>query len=284
MFDRADTGTDRVLDAIGRLGMCHHESAGTGGLRHQHVELISREMSMLRIATRGQQATGCADLDHIGAGSHQLAYLASHLVGPVDDVVRHARIGVQFHRHVSTTDIPTVAVPAGLRQHRDRDLHPRPFDQALLLRFLHTQIGPARLTNCRDARGERASHALRREVEAHRERRLDIGRRREVTIDHEVHVTVEETRRDEMTREIDRFVAVQPHTDVDDATFLHRDVGHRGVCACAVEDHSVRPDRSAHGQRVAHLDGRSRTRHRRCDPACHIVALARWPHHEATQV
>ena len=77
-----------------------------------------------------------------------------------------------------------------------------------------------------------------------------------------------------MTREIDRFVAVQPHTDVDDATFLHRDVGDRGVCACAVEDHSVRPDRSAHGQSIAHVDGRSSTRHRRCDQANHTVALA----------
>ena len=58
---------------------------------------------------------------------------------------------VDEQRDVRTAGLPVVAVPAGLADHRDRDLHPRTGDEAAVDRLLDAEVGPARVADGGDS-------------------------------------------------------------------------------------------------------------------------------------
>ena len=80
MLDGADAGADRVLDAVGALGVGHHEDARGRGLGHQHLQLVGPEVGMTRIVARREHAARRGHLDDVGAGPDELAHLEPHLV------------------------------------------------------------------------------------------------------------------------------------------------------------------------------------------------------------
>jgi hypothetical protein len=92
VLDRADARPHGVPDPVGGLGVGHDEDPGGGRLLHEHVELGRPQMRVARIVARRQDAARGGDLDHVGAHAVQLADLAAHLVGPVDDARRLARM------------------------------------------------------------------------------------------------------------------------------------------------------------------------------------------------
>ena len=56
VLDRADAGTHRRLDAVGRLGVAHHPLAGRRRLGDEHVELVVAEVPMARVVAWRQHA------------------------------------------------------------------------------------------------------------------------------------------------------------------------------------------------------------------------------------
>jgi hypothetical protein len=155
-------------------------------------------------------AAARADLDHIGTSSNQLAHLLAHLLGPIDDVVRLAgMVDADDARHVRAARLPRIAVTAGLAEDRDGDLHVGPWREPALLRRLHPEIAATCLANGRDASGKCPRHPFGGQVEVQRERGLHRLHRVEVTVDHEVHVTVDEARIDGVAGRVDCVVPIQ---------------------------------------------------------------------------
>ena len=75
-----------------RLGVGHHEHPGRGRLGHEHVQLVGPEVRVGGVVAGREHAARGRHLDHVRAHPVQLADLAPHLVGAVDDPRRHARI------------------------------------------------------------------------------------------------------------------------------------------------------------------------------------------------
>ena len=146
---------------------------------------------MLWIVARRDHTARCTNLDHVGARPDQLADLLAHLVRTIDDVVGTARVLVHHSWHVCATHFPAVAVATGLGEDRDGKLHARSRDESMLLSFLDTEVGTAGLAHARDAACQRALHALGCLEVVHREGCTEVRIRTEITVSHEVHVTVE---------------------------------------------------------------------------------------------
>ncbi len=139
-------------------------------------------------------------------------------------------------RHVGAAHHPRIAVAARLAEDRDRDQHRRPGHEPACLRLLHTEVGSAGFANRRDARCQRARHALGGEVEVHRERRAEERHRVEVAVAHEVHMAVDEPRYHRASAAVDLVVAVETRADGDDPAVLDHDISGGGRRPARVED------------------------------------------------
>ena len=194
-------------------------------------------MAVPRIVAWREHATAGADLDHVGTGTDQLADLLAHLLGPVDDVVRLARmVDADDARHVRAARLPRVAVATGLAEDGDRDLHVGPGANPRCCAVFIAEVAATRLAHGRDTDRQRSCHAFGGEVEVQRERRVHRRHRIEVAVDHEVHVAVDEAGVDGVARGVDRLVAIERGADVDDAVAFDDDIGNRRAAAGAVEN------------------------------------------------
>jgi hypothetical protein len=244
VLDRADARPHRVLDAVGGLGVGHDVEPGRRRLLDQHLELFQAEVRGVGPAARREHAPRGRHLDDVGPVADHLAHLAAHLVGRVDDRVGQPGVAREQLQEVARRH-PAVAVAAGLRDHRQRDLHPRTADEAVLERPLEPQVGAAGVADGGDADGQRRLEVGDRLVEAVGERRL--GHPPDVDVaQHDVDVAVEQPGQERRARHVDRLVAVEPGPDVDDAPLLdgHVAVGEGG--AGAVE-HPAPGEDGAHG-------------------------------------
>lgn len=63
-------------------------------------------------------------------------------------------------------------------------------------------------------------------------------------------VAVEQAGQHPPPGQIDPLIAIQASADPDDPTFLDGDIGHRGICAGAVEDQAAGEERARHGEKA----------------------------------
>ena len=235
MVDRAHAGADRALDALGAVGVRHHPPPEVRGGRDDRVHLGLREVRLLRVVGRREVPARRGDLDHVGAGADHLTHLDRDALDAVAHAVGHPGIR-RSPRASGAARQPGVAVAARHRDHRHRDLHPRPEQQPLLDRRLHAGVGAARVAHGRDAERDRPPHVLGHLVEAERERLVHHADLVEVLVrEREVHVDVEEPRQERLARALDRPVAVEPRTHLDDPAVLDHHVGIGKRCARAIE-------------------------------------------------
>ena len=223
VLDRAHPVAQGRLDAAGPLGVSHHVDACRGGLGRHLGDLVVAEVRVARVVARAQHTTGGRHLDHVGAGPDELADPLAHLVRPVHEPAGPTRVGDE-EGGVGPADAPVVAVPAGLAEHDDRDLHARARDHPALDRLLDALVGAAGVAHAGDADVQRLLEVRRRLVELQAERRLDephLARR----VHHDVHVAVEEPGREVPAGAVDRLVPVEPGPHVDDPAVLDDDVG-----------------------------------------------------------
>src|SRR5215211_4347650 len=103
-------------------------------------------------------------------GPDQLADLAPHGLGPVDQAVGHARVDRPELDRLPRRE-PAVAVAAGLAEQDHRDLQPRPGDQPVGHRLLDAGVGPGGVPDHGDAGGLGRPEVLDGLVEAVGERR-----------------------------------------------------------------------------------------------------------------
>ena len=139
VVDRADARPDRALDALRAVGVRHHPRPLVGGRPHDRVDLLLREVRLLRIVAGGEEASRRRDLDHVGPRPDHLADLADHAVHAVAHAARHAGILGAPDADRAARE-PRVVVAAGHRQHRDADLHPRSGEHALFDRHLEAGV------------------------------------------------------------------------------------------------------------------------------------------------
>ena len=164
MVYRPDAGADGVLDAVVRLGVCHHPAAEAAGRLDQDVQLLLGEVGVAGIVPWREDSSRGRHLDDVCPHADQLPHLLPHLFDAVDDVAGYSGMGnedpdVLARRH------PTVTVAAGLADHRQRDLHVRPGDEAGLHRRLHAQVGGAGVADRGDPGGQRVAQVPLRRVE-----------------------------------------------------------------------------------------------------------------------
>jgi hypothetical protein len=116
-------------------------------------------------------------------------------------------------------------VPAGLAEHRDRDLHPRADEQAVAHGHAQPGVGTARVADRRDAELDRRQQVPRRLVKAVGERPV-LHRELVVLVRaRQVDVGVEQAGQHGLARAVDALVAVEPGTDLDDPVVLDRHIG-----------------------------------------------------------
>ena len=144
---------------------------------------------------------------------------------------------------------PAVAVAAGLADHAEADLHPRPADEAVLDRLLDPEVGATGVADRRDADAERRLEVGGCLEEPIAERGLDQPHRVDAA-DDDVGVAVEEAGQDRLAGKVDRLVAVKAATDLDDAAILDDQVRLGGIGAGAVDDPTTGEERSRHGSRL----------------------------------
>jgi hypothetical protein len=169
--------------------MRHHLEPGRACLPDDDCELLLVEAKVLETVERGHDASRRRDLDHLRARSDHLADAAAHTLRPVDDRARAAGV-LGEELDPSAGGHPAVAVAAGLAQHRDRDLEPRPADEAFLDGELHAEVGAACVADGRDPDPERRLEIPDRLVKPVGERRLDQPPQVDVA-EHDVDVCVE---------------------------------------------------------------------------------------------
>jgi len=162
----------------------------------------------------------------------------------VDDGRRPARVRGEDGQ-VGAADVPPVAVAAGLGQHADRDLHPRAGDQTAPDRLGDAQVGAAGVADRGDALRQGAPQVVQRLVVAVAERRLQLPQGVDAA-HHHVHVAVEQARQHRRTGAVDRLVAVQPGSDLDDPAVLDDHVGRCCRGSRSVEDPAAGEHASRH--------------------------------------
>jgi len=111
VIDRTDPGPERVFDALGALGVRHDPPPGRGRFGHDRLELVQPEVGVARVVARREHPARAGDLDDVRPIAEQLPDLLADLLGPVDDGVRRARIGLE-ERDLDPGREPFVAVPA----------------------------------------------------------------------------------------------------------------------------------------------------------------------------
>ena len=165
----------------------------------------------------------------------------AHAVDAVADAVGEPRVGQPAGADAAARQ-HLVVVAGGLAEHRDRDLHPRADQQAVVHRHAEPRVGATRVAHRRDAEPDRGQQVRRRLVEAVGERPV-LDRELVVLIRAgQVHVGVEQPRQQRLARAVDALVAVEPRADLDDLPVLDHDVGvgerrHRAVEDLAPVEH-----------------------------------------------
>ena len=137
VLDGADPGPHRGFDPIRGLGVGHDGPSGGAGLGHQDRQLVVAEVGVGGLVARRQDPSRGRHLDDVGALSDQLPHPAPHLLGTVDDPARIARVPL-LGPEAGTGGQLVVAMPPGLAEHANGDLHARPPNQLALNRLLHT--------------------------------------------------------------------------------------------------------------------------------------------------
>ena len=224
VIDRADPGPDGVLDPFRALGVCHDPPPRGAGLGHQRLQFVDPEVRVAGVVSRGEHSAARRHLDHVGAVTDELADLPAHFLRPVDDRVGRPRIRRTQPPDVLAEGHPLVTVPACLGQHPDGYLQTGSWDQPVLHRLLHAQVGSACISHGGDPRAKRRLEVLRSLVEPIRERGLDPAHEIDVA-EHDMRVTVEQPGQKDPVGQIDGFVAVQAGPDRPDPAVLYHHVG-----------------------------------------------------------
>jgi hypothetical protein len=203
--------------------MGHDEDPGRGRLLDNRLELDRPEVSVARIVARREDTAARRDLDDVGSHPNELTNLLPDLVRTVDEARRTAGM-VDHERHRRARRVPVVAVAARLAEHDQRDLHPRPEEQALVDRLLDAEVSAAGVADARDPGPERVGQVAPGLVELARERPLDGAPEVDVA-DRDVDIAVEESGQDRPALEIEILVPVEARADRDDPPLLDGDVG-----------------------------------------------------------
>ena len=103
---------------------------GRGRLLDERLELDRPEVGVARVVARREHAAAGRDLDHVGAHPDELADLAPDLVRTVDDARRPAGCAIMNGTWAPDGYQSSPWPPVWLSID-ERDLHPRPGDQAL---------------------------------------------------------------------------------------------------------------------------------------------------------
>ncbi len=122
VLDRPHPGFDRLLDALGRVGVGHHRHAEAGRLRHRNLELLGAEVDILGVVAGRHEGTGHQQLDPVAAVLDLLADGPADLVNAIDDQA----VGDQMLFGRKEVD---VAAAAGDRQIVGCDRQPRPLEE-----------------------------------------------------------------------------------------------------------------------------------------------------------
>lgn len=267
VLDRPHARRDRVLDALGALGMSEHGTADGGRLRDRRAQLVAVELGMPRIVGRGQHPAGGAHLDDVRAGTQHLSDDAAHLVGAVGDAARPTGVR-QRYGDVDTRGQPSVAVATGLADNAHADQHAWAPHQPVRLRFAQAGVGAARVAHRRDARREGVAHVSGRSEELVAKRLAQAAHHVDAR-GGQVNVAIEEPRQHRTAGNVNGDVTVQVGADVDDPPAGDGNVAAPRVATCPVKHRSTPQD----GARRAHVWTAPRASERIASSACNKAPI-----------
>ena len=123
VLDGIDAGANRVFDRLRAVRVRRDFATQLVRFFDDRLQLFERVLRRARLIALAQDSAGSADLDHIGAVLHGLAYFRSRRPRAVSDAFRAMMkfIGEEI----------VVAMAARDSQWRTRHDHARPFDHSL---------------------------------------------------------------------------------------------------------------------------------------------------------
>ena len=205
VLDGINPGADGRLDGPGGINVCGHLQAERVRRLDRHPHLLVRHQLLVGIVPGGGDATRRHELDHIGAPALVLAHAQPRLLGGVDDAVGPtgmAQAGIE----------PAARIPVARRrpQRFERDPQPRAGNFAGIDGIAHGD----RVVTATDVPGA-GETLLQHGPAEHRavERPVDFGMSEPILrgvdlarqLAGDMHMTVDETRHDRLTGEIDAF-------------------------------------------------------------------------------
>jgi hypothetical protein len=164
VLDRRHPRPNRILDALGRMGMRFDAQAEIGGFLDGGAQFFGRKLDGFGIAAMGENGAGGKDLDVIGAAVRELANLLPHFPGTIRLTI--VQIPRQLDIRRQTGHCPCALADGDVRT---RHIHARADDDALGDGIAHCHIVEGSI---------HADVAHRRESRQQRDTRIGDGRER----------------------------------------------------------------------------------------------------------
>src|SRR5579859_817834 len=170
MFDRGAPGQQRIFYALGSLCVSHTTLLLGMSLIDGGRDLLNRELGGGRGIGGREDSAARGQLDPIGPGAQDLAgsfaYLFSAIGHPIGNI---SKVNTK-EANVSAAGVVAIAMPAGLANDGDRDLHAWSWDNALFDGHPDACRSPPGVAHRRDTSVEGSAHTRDHLEEAQRGR------------------------------------------------------------------------------------------------------------------